>query len=105
MRRPALRRTVIAVELAVIHWRDAHFAFDDPTVPDEFLVRTVGWILGESEHFLTVASEEVPDGGHRAISHIPLESILDVVSLELAPSVALEEIRTYPGDEIWGVTA
>lgn len=84
--------------LVVVTWRDAHFELDDPTPPEDNLVRTVGWMLSEGPTFLTVAAETTSFVGHRATTHIPLALIVDVAHLEIAP-------RTYDPEESWGVTA
>ena len=54
-------------------WADAWFEVDgsDPPWREEFLVRTYGILLRRGAKVLTVASESLPDGQHRAISHIP----------------------------------
>ena len=64
------------VQLVMVVWRDAFFDFDEPDEGEQrsdYLVRTVGFLVGEDEKFVHVAQELLPDGdGHRAVTHIPI---------------------------------
>lgn len=67
-------------EMYLVTWRDAWFGFDEPD-PDErrddYLVRTLGFFVGEDEKFLHLAQEELPAGdGYRAVTHIPISCII-----------------------------
>ena len=43
---------------------------------------TVGFLVREGPRFLTLAQEVLPDGdGFRAVTHIPLESVVDRAEL------------------------
>jgi hypothetical protein len=73
-------------ELVIVDWRDASFHHDDTELPDDYLVRTVGWIIAETPTFLTIASERLPDG-HRAVTMVPTSCVMDVSTLEIAPTL------------------
>ena len=63
------------MKLELVEWRDAWFDFDQPEpdeVRDDYIVQTVGWVVRESNRFLSLAQEILPDGdGFRAVTHIP----------------------------------
>lgn len=64
--------------LEVIRWRDAFFDFDEPEEYDpDYQVVTVGFLVRESDVFVTIAQEVLPSGGFRAITHIPAATILE----------------------------
>ena len=71
--------------LVLILWRDAWFDFDSPDLDDlrdEYLVRTVGWLVREGPRFVSIAQEILPDGdGFRAVTHIPVSVIAERVPL------------------------
>ena len=71
--------------LAMVEWHDAWFDFDqespDDCLPD-YLVRTVGFLVGEGPRFVSLAQEVLPEGeGFRAVTHIPLPIVERVVRL------------------------
>jgi hypothetical protein len=62
--------------LVVVEWHDAWFD-EAQSTPDDFrddyLVRTVGFLIADGPSVVTVAHEVLPDGdGFRAVTHIPL---------------------------------
>lgn len=58
-------------------WRDAWFDFEETEERTDYLVETVGWIVGDSPKFLSIAQERLPNGdGFRAITHIPVSCIV-----------------------------
>lgn len=70
----------------MVTWRDAHFHHGSAEdIPEEFLVRTVGWLISESPE-LQLAAERAPDED-RAITCIPLGIVEDISFLEKAPDV------------------
>jgi hypothetical protein len=70
------------MSLEVVSWRDAHFDFEAPDQErEDYVIRTVGWVLSTSVHFLHIASEQLPDGW-RCETHIPLNSIISRHPLE-----------------------
>lgn len=71
--------------LVIVTWRDAHFHHSADDLTDEFLVRTVGWLLSESPE-LQLAAERAPDED-RAVTCIPLALVDDISFLEKAPDV------------------
>lgn len=75
----------MAEDLVMVTWRDAYFDFDAPDEGDEredYLVHTVGYLVGEDAKFIHVAAELLPDGdGYRAITHIPQPIVLTVVTI------------------------
>jgi len=71
--------------LVMVEWHDAWFDFD-LAGPDEarqdYVVRTVGFLVGDGPRFVSIAQEVLPDGeGFRAVSHIPLPIIERLVHL------------------------
>jgi len=71
--------------LVLVTWRDAWFDFDggDPDGGrDDYLVRTVGFLVRRDTRFLSVAQEILPDGdGFRAVTHIPVSVVASVTLL------------------------
>jgi hypothetical protein len=50
---------------------------------DDYLVRTVGFVMRDDDTWLSIAQEQLPEGdGWRAVTHIPQALIRDRVSLE-----------------------
>lgn len=72
--------------LVLVEWHDAWFDLDPPTTDErrsDYLVRTVGFLVGENPRFLSVAQELLPDGeGFRAITHIPVPIIERLVRFD-----------------------
>lgn len=84
-------------------WRDASFVLDgDAEPPDEFLVQTYGWIVGENALFYSLASEILPDGEVRGVSYIPKAGVIEIVDLEegdrdrAATTTASDRVRHLP---------
>jgi hypothetical protein len=72
--------------LAMVEWHDAWFDLDLES-PDgcrqDYLVRTVGFLVSEGPRFVSLAQEILPDGeGLRAVTHIPLPIVERVIRLE-----------------------
>ena len=72
--------------LAMVEWHDAWFDLDLES-PDagrqDYLVRTVGFLVSEGPRFVSLAQELLPDGeGLRAVTHIPLPIVERVIRLE-----------------------
>jgi hypothetical protein len=65
--------------LVLVTWRDAWFDFDQPDAEDarsDYLVTTVGFLVGHGPRFVSIAQEILPDGdGFRAITHVPLSVV------------------------------
>jgi hypothetical protein len=72
--------------LAMVEWHDAWFDLDLESPDDrrqDYLVRTVGFLVSEGPRFVSLAQEILPDGeGLRAITHIPLPIVERIVRLE-----------------------
>ena len=72
--------------LAIVDWHDAWFDFDQDGPDDcrhDYLVRTVGFLVGEGPRFVSLAQEVLPDGeGLRAVTHIPLPIVERIVRLD-----------------------
>jgi len=67
-------------------WRDAYYEYEgDGEGHTDYLVVTVGHLISDGPTFLTIASERLPDLTYRAISHIPAESVLELVYLQEGP--------------------
>lgn len=78
--------------LAMVEWHDAWFDLDQEGPDDcrlDYLVRTVGFLVGEGPRFVSLAQELLPDGeGLRAVTHIPLPIVERIVRLD--PSTDLD---------------
>jgi hypothetical protein len=78
--------------LAMVEWHDAWFDFDQEGPDDcrhDYLVRTVGFLVGEGPRFVSLAQELLPDGeGLRAVTHIPIPIVERIVRLD--PSTDLD---------------
>jgi hypothetical protein len=72
--------------LVVVIWRDAFFDFDQASAEDvrpDYLVHTVGFLLGDGPTFVSLAQEVLPDGdGYRAVTHIPTSLVHRLVRLQ-----------------------
>lgn len=72
--------------LAMVEWHDAWFDLDLESPDDrrqDYLVRTVGFLVSEGPRFVSLAQEILPDGeGLRAVTHIPLPIVERVIRLE-----------------------
>jgi hypothetical protein len=72
--------------LAMVEWHDAWFDLDLESPEgcrQDYLVRTVGFLVSEGPRFVSLAQEILPDGeGLRAITHIPLPIVERIVRLE-----------------------
>ena len=67
-------------ELCLVTWRDAHFKQDDEdNWAEDYIIQTVGWATVDGR-WLRIESERTPDGP-RAITRVPLESVLEKFSL------------------------
>jgi hypothetical protein len=82
----ASRPETDAYPLVVAEWHDAWFDFEQSTLDDlrqAYLVRTVGFLVGEGPKFISLAQEILPDGeGFRAVTHIPLAIVERLVRLD-----------------------
>jgi hypothetical protein len=78
--------------LVVVIWRDAFFDFDQADAEDirpDYLVHTVGFLLGDGPTFVSLAQEVLPDGdGYRAVTHIPISIVHRVIRLETESDAA-----------------
>ena len=72
--------------LVVAEWHDAWFDFEQSSLEDlrqAYLVRTVGFLVGDGPRFVSLAQEILPDGeGFRAVTHIPLAIVERLVRLD-----------------------
>jgi hypothetical protein len=73
----------LGAPLVRVRWHDAWFDVDhDAEKRDDYLVETVGFRIAADDRYLHVAAERLPDGeGWRAITHIPIVVIDEVVEL------------------------
>jgi hypothetical protein len=83
---PLLQPELPHYPLAMVEWHDAWFDLDLES-PDgcrqDYLVRTVGFLVSEGPRFVSLAQEVLPDGeGLRAVTHIPLPIVERIVRLE-----------------------
>jgi hypothetical protein len=72
-------------DLVLVEWHDAWFDSEQAGPEDcrpDYLVRTVGFLVGEGPTFLSIAHEVLPeDDGFRAVTHIPLAIVEGVTRL------------------------
>jgi hypothetical protein len=84
--------------IVLVTWHDAWFDFDQQDPEDcrsDYLVRTVGFLVGDGPMFVSVAQEVLPDGdGFRAVTHIPCSIIEHVTVLEEATDPFAEPATT-----------
>jgi hypothetical protein len=79
--------------MIAVTWRDCWFDFERPAEGwrDDYLVTTVGYVVREDEHVLSLAQELLLDGdGFRAITHIPVGAIVSRVHLGASAPSLLE---------------
>ncbi|MEP7060421.1 MAG: hypothetical protein ABI828_06785, partial [Actinomycetota bacterium] len=69
--------------LVLCLWHDAFFDFQESDPEDcreDYVVRTVGYLVHEGPRFLSIAQELLPDeDGFRAVTHIP-RSIVESIT-------------------------
>jgi hypothetical protein len=84
--------------IVLVTWHDAWFDFDQQDPEDcrtDYLVRTVGFLVGDGPMFVSVAQEVLPDGdGFRAVTHIPCSIIDQITVLEEAADPLAEPAAT-----------
>ncbi len=72
--------------LVLVEWHDAWFDFEQTGPEDcrpDYLVRTVGFLVGETPRMISLAQEILPDDdGFRAVTHIPVAIVERIVPLE-----------------------
>ena len=64
--------------LVRVQWRDAWFEldWDDETAArDDYLVHTVGFVIKNTDKFVHIAAEMLPDDGFRGVTAIPVTEI------------------------------
>jgi len=71
--------------LVLVEWHDAWFDADQSGPDDcraDYVVKTVGFLVGDGPRFLSIAHEILPDDdGFRAVTHIPLAIVETVTYL------------------------
>jgi hypothetical protein len=76
--------------LVLCLWHDAFFDFqesDPEDCRDDYIVRTVGYLVNEGPRFLSIAQEVLPDeDGFRAVTHIPRSIVESITLLYAGPS-------------------
>jgi hypothetical protein len=81
--------------LVLVTWRDAWFDFDEPDPEDvraDYLVSTVGFLVRQSQRFVSVAQEVLPDGdGFRAVTHIPTAVVEKISPLQESDEAGLSD--------------
>jgi hypothetical protein len=72
--------------LVLVEWQDAWFEGERESIedaPEDYLVRTVGFLVRMGGRVLSVAQELLPDGdGFRAVTHIPAGMVERIVPLD-----------------------
>jgi len=63
----------------LVEWQDAWFDLDLELPEDrrsDYVVRTVGFLVGDGPRFVSLAQEILPEGdGFRAVTHIPVQIV------------------------------
>lgn len=76
--------------LVLCLWHDAFFDFQARDLEDcreDYVVRTVGYLVSEGPRFLSLAQEILPDeDGFRALTHIPRSIVESITLLYAGPS-------------------
>jgi hypothetical protein len=76
--------------LVLCLWHDAFFDFQEADPEDcreDYVVRTVGYLVKEGPRFLSIAQELLPDeDGFRAVTHIPRSIVESITMLYAGPS-------------------
>ena len=71
--------------LVLCLWHDAFFDFqssDPEDCREDYMVRTVGYLVNEGPRFLSIAQEVLPDeDGFRAVTHIPRSIVESLTNL------------------------
>ena len=71
--------------LVLVRWHDAWFDPEQLSPEDwrgDYLVHTVGFLVRQDAHLVSVAQELLPDGdGFRAVTHIPVSTIESITAL------------------------
>jgi hypothetical protein len=78
--------------VVIVTWRDAYFDFDrsgEIEIREDYLVRTVGYVISEGPRFISLAQELLPDGDCRAVTNIPVESVVSREVIKPAPTMSL----------------
>lgn len=83
--------------LVVVHWLDAWYQGDEQTEdewPDEYPIRTVGYLVRDEPTVLSIAQEVLPEcEGFRAVTHIPRAVVCRIDRL------ITEDVRQQPSAE------
>jgi len=66
-------------EMVAVTWTDAYQ--DDEATSHAFPVTTIGFVTERNAEWLSIAAEQVPDGGWRAVTHIPIGAVRTVKTL------------------------
>ena len=73
--------------LVLVEWQDAWFEGERESIedaPEDYLVRTVGFLVRTGGRVLSVAQELLPEGdGFRAVTHIPAGMVERIVPLDV----------------------
>jgi hypothetical protein len=82
--------------LVLVTWRDAWFDFDEPDPEDaraDYLVTTVGFLVRQGPHFVSIAQEVLPeDDGFRAVTHIPTAVVQTISPLQEPGETAVSDL-------------
>jgi hypothetical protein len=74
--------------LVLVEWQDAWFEGERGSIedaPEDYLVRTVGFLVRTGGRVLSIAQELLPDGdGFRAVTHIPAGMVERIIALDVA---------------------
>ena len=72
-------------EVYVVRWRDAFFdegQLSREDFRDDFVVRSLGFLVRDDANILSLAQELLPDGEYRAVTHIPRQLVVSCRRLQ-----------------------
>lgn len=73
-----------------IIWRDAYSVRDEEDQYEDYVVTTVGFLIGEDETWTRVAPELLPHGdGYRDVTCIPTAQVLERHVIKPVPTMSL----------------
>lgn len=75
--------------VVMITWRDAHSDLESMEY-DDYLVKTVGWLIEDGPKFVGLADELLPhDNGFRGHTRIPIECVVEREVIKPVPTLSL----------------
>lgn len=86
-------RSEVLPLIVEVTWRDAFHEFEQKDADDargDYIVHTVGYLVRETEAWVSVAQEILPDGdGLRGVTHIPTSLVVNRDVIKPRPTASL----------------